>query len=90
LNILEGIAADTGASVADVIVLAGNVGVEQCIKAAGFDITIPFSPGRGDATEEMTDAQSFKPLEPVHDGFRNWLKKDYTVSAEELMLDRTQ
>jgi len=90
LTVLEGIAADTGASVADVIVLAGNVGVEQAIKAAGFDITVPFSPGRGDATDDMTDVESFEPLEPVHDGYRNWLKKDYAVSAEELMLDRTQ
>jgi catalase-peroxidase len=76
--------------VADVIVLAGNVGVEQAAKAGGFDITVPFSPGRGDATPEMTDVESFEPLEPIHDGYRNWLKKDYAVSAEELMLDRTQ
>ena len=90
LGVLEGLASETGASVADVIVLAGNVGVEQAAKAAGFDITVPFSPGRGDATDEMTDAESFEPLEPIHDGYRNWLKKDYAVSAEELMLDRTQ
>ncbi|PTE12563.1 peroxidase family protein, partial [Phaeovulum veldkampii] len=80
----------TGASVADVIVLAGNVGVEQAAKAAGFDITVPFAPGRGDATDDMTDAESFDVLEPIHDGYRNWLKKDYVVSAEELLLDRTQ
>jgi catalase-peroxidase len=73
-----------------VIVLAGNVGVEQAAKAAGFAITVPFSPGRGDATDAMTDAASFAVLEPIHDGYRNWLKKDYVVSAEELMLDRTQ
>jgi catalase-peroxidase len=90
LPVLEGIAKDAGASVADVIVLAGNVGIEQAAKAAGFDITVPFAPGRGDATNEMTDADSFAPLEPIHDGYRNWLKKDYAVSAEELMLDRTQ
>ena len=90
LAVLEGIAADTGASVADVIVLAGNIGIEQAAKAAGFDITVPFSPGRGDATDTMTDPDSFEPLEPLHDGYRNWLKKDYVVSAEELMLDRTQ
>ncbi|MGB5286471.1 MAG: catalase/peroxidase HPI [Polyangiales bacterium] len=90
LEVLQGIAADTGASMADVIVLAGNVGIEQAVKAAGFDITVPFAPGRGDATEEMTDAESFAPLEPIHDGYRNWLKKDYAVSAEELMLDRSQ
>ena len=90
LGVLEGIAKDTGASVADVIVLAGNVGVEQAAKAAGFDVTVPFSPGRGDATIEMTDVNSFEVLEPLHDGYRNWLKKDYVVTAEEMMLDRTQ
>jgi catalase-peroxidase len=90
LGVLEGIAADTGASVADVIVLAGNVGVEQAARAAGFEVTVPFAPGRGDATAEMTDAASFAVLEPIHDGYRNWLKKDYVVSAEEMMLDRSQ
>ncbi|MCB1839693.1 MAG: catalase-peroxidase, partial [Alphaproteobacteria bacterium] len=90
LSTLEKIAADTGASVADIIVLAGNVGIEKAAKAAGFDVTVPFSPGRGDATDELTDADSFEYLEPIHDGFRNWLKKDYAVSAEELLLDRTQ
>ena len=90
LGVLEGIAKDTGASVADVIVLAGNVGIEKAARAGGFDITVPFVPGRGDATDEMTDGDSFAPLEPVHDGYRNWLKKDYAVAAEELMLDRTQ
>ncbi len=90
LQALEPIAAETGASVADVIVLAGNVGVEQAAKAAGFDIEVPFTPGRGDASAEMTDADSFDVLEPLADGFRNWLKKDYIVSAEELLLDRAQ
>jgi catalase-peroxidase len=90
LGVLEGIAAGTGASVADVIVLAGNVGIEQAAKAAGLDVRVPFAAGRGDATDEMTDAESFAPLEPIHDAYRNWLKKDYAVSAEELMLDRTQ
>jgi len=90
LSVLEPIAAKFGISVADVIVLAGNVGVEAGVKAAGFDITVPFAPGRGDATAEQTDAASFEVLEPVADGFRNWLKKDYTVSAEELLLDRAQ
>lgn len=90
LSVLEGIAVDTGASVADVIVLAGNVGVEQAAKAAGFDVEVPFHPGRGDATQEQTDVESFPVLEPIHDGYRNWLKKDYAVSAEELLLDRTQ
>ena len=90
LGVLEPIAAEAGASVADVIVLAGNVGVEKAAKAAGFDIEVPFAPGRGDTTDEMTDAESFEPLEPIHDGYRNWLKKDYAVRAEELMLDRTQ
>jgi len=90
LAVLEPIAAATGASVADVIVLAGNVGIEQAARAAGFEVKVPFSPGRGDATEAMTDAASFEVLEPIHDGYRNWLKKDYAVSPEELMLDRTQ
>ena len=90
LSVLEPIAREAGASVADVIVLAGNVGVEQASRAAGFGITVPFVPGRGDASEEMTDADSFEPLEPLADGYRNWLKKDYAVSPEEMMLDRTQ
>ena len=90
LSVLVPIAIEAGASVADVIVLAGNLGVEQAAKAAGFDVAVPFSPGRGDATDEMTDAESFEPLEPLADGYRNWLKQDYVVSAEEMMLDRTQ
>ena len=90
LAVLEPIAADFGVSVADVIVLAGNVGVEQAIKNAGMNVAVPFLPGRGDATDEMTDAESFAPLEPLADGFRNWQKKDYVVSPEELMLDRAQ
>jgi len=87
---LEPIAAATGASLADVIVLAGNVGIEQAAKAAGFAVEVPFSPGRGDATASQTDAASFAVLEPVADGFRNWLKKDYAVAPEELLLDRAQ
>ncbi len=90
LGVLESIAAQTGTSVADVIVLAGNLGVEQAAQAAGFSVSIPFAPGRGDAKQEMTDVESFEVLEPLADGFRNFLKKDYAVSAEELMLDRTQ
>lgn len=90
LAVLEPIAAQSGASVADVIVLAGNVGIEQAAKAACVDIRVPFSPGRGDATNEMTDAEAFDVLEPLHDGYRNWLKQDYVVSAEEMMLDRSQ
>ncbi len=90
LSVLEPIAKASGASLADVIVLAGNVGVEKAAKSAGFDIDIPFSQGRGDASAEQTDTDSFAPLEPIHDGFRNWLKKNYTVSPEELMLDRAQ
>lgn len=90
LSVLEPIAKGAGASLADVIVLAGNVGVEQAAKAAGVAIDVPFSPGRGDATAEQTDADSFKVLEPVADGFRNWLKKDYAVQPEEMLLDRAQ
>ncbi|MGV1776559.1 catalase/peroxidase HPI [Agrobacterium fabrum] len=90
LSVLEPIARETGASIADVIVLAGNYGVEQAAKAAGFDIAVPFAAGRGDASAEQTDADSFAPLEPLADGFRNWVKKDYVVSPEELLLDRAQ
>jgi catalase-peroxidase len=90
LDALAPIAAGSGASLADVIVLAGNLAVEQAARAAGFDVDVPFAPGRGDASQDMTDAESFAVLEPLHDGYRNWLKKDYAVSAEELMLDRTQ
>ncbi|MBL0354596.1 MAG: catalase/peroxidase HPI [Dechloromonas sp.] len=90
LAVYERIAAETGVSVADVIVLAGNVGIEQAAKAAGVEVSVPFAPGRGDATDAMTDAESFDVLEPLADGFRNWLKKDYVVSAEELLLDRAQ
>lgn len=90
LSVLEPIAAQTGASVADVIVLAGNLGVEMAAKAAGFNVEVPFAPGRGDATDEMTDAESFSVLEPLADGFRNWVKKDYAVGPEEMLLDRAQ
>jgi len=90
LAIYEKIAAETGASVADVIVLAGNVGVEQAAKAASISITVPFAPGRGDATKAQTDIDSFDVLEPLADGFRNWQKTHYVVSPEELLLDRAQ
>ncbi|MDO5604361.1 MAG: catalase/peroxidase HPI, partial [Paracoccus sp. (in: a-proteobacteria)] len=90
LAVLGPIARDAGASLADVIVLAGNLGVEQAAKAAGFDIPVPFRPGRGDASDEQTDAASFDPLEPLADGFRNWVKADYVVTPEEMLLDRAQ
>lgn len=90
LSKLEPIAKATGASVADVIVLAGNYAIEQAAKNAGFDIEVPFAPGRGDATDEQTEVEAFEPLEPIHDGFRNWVKKNYTGQPEELLLDRAQ
>lgn len=90
LTVLEPIAEETGASVADVIVLGGVVALEDAIAKTGFDVAVPFAPGRGDATAGQTDAESFEPLEPLADGFRNWLKDRYAVSAEELMLDRAQ
>ena len=90
LAALKPIADSSGASLADVIVLAGNVGIEMGAKAAGVKAQVPFAPGRGDAKPEQTDAESFAPLEPIHDGFRNWVKTDYAVSPEELLLDRAQ
>ena len=87
---LQAIASEVGASVADIIVLAGNVGVEQAAKAAGVELSLPFNPGRGDATVEQTDVESFAVLEPLHDAFRNWQKNDHAVPAEEFMLDRAQ
>ena len=77
-------------SIADLIVLGGSAAVEKAAKEADVSIKVPFSAGRGDATDEMTDAESFADLEPKHDGYRNWLKKDYAVNAEKLLLDRTQ
>ncbi len=90
LAVYEKIAADTGASIADVIVLAGNVGIEQAAKAAGVAVTVPFAPGRGDASATQTDVESFAVLEPLADGFRNWQKTHYAVTPEELLLDRAQ
>ncbi|MBS1680165.1 MAG: catalase/peroxidase HPI [Bacteroidetes bacterium] len=77
-------------SLADLIVLGGSAAVEKAAQAAGVNIQMPFSPGRGDATAEMTDAESFEVLEPIHDGYRNWLKKEYAIEPEKLLLDRTQ
>ena len=90
LAVYEQVSADTGASLADVIVLAGSVAIENAAKAAGYDVRVPFLKGRGDASAEMTDGESFEPLEPLADGFRNWQKKDYAVKPEELLLDRAQ
>ncbi|MCT4609991.1 MAG: catalase/peroxidase HPI [Pelagimonas sp.] len=90
LSVLEPLAQQAGASLADTIVLAGNVGIEQAVTAAGYEIEVPFAPGRGDALEAQTDAASFDVLEPLADGFRNWAKADYVVSPEEMLLDRAQ
>ena len=92
LQVLEEVrqSLDKDVSMADLIVLGGTAAVEKAAKDAGYDIRVPFTPGRGDATDEMTDAESFAPLEPLHDGYRNYLQKDYQVPAEELLLDRTQ
>ncbi|MUU76901.1 catalase/peroxidase HPI [Winogradskyella sp. HL2-2] len=90
LAVLEPIATEFGISVADTIVLAGNVGVEKAIKNAGLSVSVPFAPGRGDASQEMTDVESFESLEPVADGYRNYQKKEYVVSPEEILLDKTQ
>jgi catalase-peroxidase len=85
---LEKVAKKANASVADIVILAGNIGLEKSIKKAGFKINVPFSPGRGDATQDQTDIDSFKVLEPLHDAFRNWVKEEYAVTPEEMMLDR--
>jgi catalase-peroxidase len=92
LNVLSTIQTglDKKVSIADLIVLGGTAAVEKAAHDGGIDITVPFVAGRGDATQEMTDVESFEPLESIHDGYRNWVMKDYVVSPEELMLDRTQ
>jgi catalase-peroxidase len=92
LNVLSTIQTglDKKVSIADLIVLGGTAAVEKAAHDGGIDIKVPFVAGRGDATQEMTDVDSFEPLESIHDGYRNWVMKDYVVSPEELMLDRTQ
>ena len=90
LKVYEAISKKTGASIADIIILAGNICIEQAAKAGGFNIKVPFTSGRGDATQLMTDVESFEVLEPVADGYRNWLKQNYVVQPEELLLDRSQ
>ena len=90
LEVLEPISKSTGASMADLIVLAGNTAIEEAAAAAGFNMSVPFLPGRGDADQSMTDVASFSQLEPAADAYRNWVKKEYAVSPEELMLDKTQ
>ncbi|MDC3413831.1 catalase/peroxidase HPI [Aquibacillus sp. 3ASR75-11] len=92
LNVLEGIQShlDKKVSVADLIVLGGSAAVEKAAQEAGFDVTVPFAPGRGDATQEQTDAESFDVLEPYADGFRNYQKKEYSVRPEELLVDKAQ
>ncbi|MBL0056749.1 MAG: catalase/peroxidase HPI [Chitinophagaceae bacterium] len=81
---------NTKVSIADLIVLGGGAAIEKAAQDAGVNIKVPFTAGRGDASQEMTDVESFSVLEPIHDGYRNWLKKDYAAKPEELLLDRTQ
>ena len=88
LKVLESVSKKTGASIADIIVLAGNVGLEKAIKKGGSKVKVPFNPGRGDSTQEQTEIKNFKWLEPLHDGFRNFVKSDYSVMPEELILER--
>ncbi len=90
MSVLQPLAQSFGASLADIIVLGGSVGVEHAAKAAGHELALPFHPGRGDARADQTDEASFAVLEPLADGFRNWLKQDYAVTPEELLLDRAQ
>jgi len=77
-------------SLADLIVLVGCAGVEQAAKNAGYEVSVPFSPGRTDASQEQTDVESFAPLEPIADGFRNYLKANYSIPAEALLIDKAQ
>ena len=81
---------DKNISIADLIVLGGTAAIEIAVKKAGHNLIVPFTYGRGDASAQMTDEESFDVLEPLHDGYRNWVKKDYIVKPEELLLDRTQ
>ena len=90
MSVYEKIAKESGISIADTIVLGGNIGIEQAARAGGFDVKVPFTAGRGDASQEMTDIESFEVLEPLADGYRNWLKEHYVVTPEEMLLDRTQ
>ena len=90
LSVLKTIASDTGASLADTIVIAGNLAIEEAAKAAGYSITVPLVKGRGDASQEMTDVNSFSNLEPAADAFRNWSSGKSKSSPEELMLDQAQ
>ena len=90
LSVLEPIASEFGISLADTIVLAGNSALEEAAKAAGHNINVPFKSGRGDATQEMTDENSFGNLEPLADGYRNWVKENHKDNTEEMMLNRSQ
>ncbi|MDM5327511.1 catalase/peroxidase HPI [Neobacillus sp. CF12] len=92
LNVLEDIQSKSKkkVSIADLIVLGGNAAIEKAAQEAGFDVTVPFAPGRGDATQEQTDVEGFAVLEPIADGFRNYQKKQYTISPEELLVDKAQ
>jgi catalase-peroxidase len=89
LAVYEKLSTETGMSIADLIVLGGNVGVEKAAQDAGVKVSVPFSPGRGDATQEQTDTESFAVLEPTFDGFRNFLKPGHVQPTEQLSKKQT-
>jgi catalase-peroxidase len=90
LSVIESVASGFSISISDTIIIAGNTAVEEAAMAAGYNINVPFNAGRGDATQEMTDENSFNNLEPLADGYRNWIKAEHSNNAEEMMINKTQ